>query len=95
MCDATAVAVKPAQWHSLATMKGKKDELKSARQRFADNMRIARLKMRLSQDELAERSGLHRTYVGSVERAERNISIDNMEAIANALDLELAELLRE
>ncbi len=75
-------------------MRGKKDELKSARQRFADNMRIARLKMRLSQDELAERSGLHRTYIGSVERAERNISIDNMEAIANALDLELAELLQ-
>ncbi len=76
-------------------MKGKKNEPKSARLRFADNMRIARLTLRLSQDELAERSGLHRTYVGSVERAERNISIDNMEAIANALGLELAELLRE
>ncbi len=51
--------------------------------------------MRLSQDELAERCGLHRTYVGSVERGERNISIDNMDAIAIALGLELADLLRE
>jgi transcriptional regulator with XRE-family HTH domain len=76
-------------------MNARKSERKSARERFADNMRMARLRMRLSQEELAERAGLHRTYIGSVERGSRNISIDNMEAIAIALDLELAELLQE
>lgn len=38
-------------------------------------------------------SGLHRTYVGSVERAERNVSIDQMEKLASALGTELRELL--
>ncbi|GAB5403961.1 MAG: hypothetical protein Aurels2KO_21920 [Aureliella sp.] len=47
----------------------------------------------LSQEELAEECGLHRTYVGSVERGERNISLLNIVAIANALDLKASELL--
>jgi len=42
---------------------------------------------------LAELSDLHRTYVGSVERGERNISIDNMERLAAALGVELGDLL--
>ena len=58
---------------------------KSARLRFAENMRIARLEKGLSQEDLADLAGLHRTYIGSVERGERNISIDNMEAIAAAV----------
>jgi transcriptional regulator with XRE-family HTH domain len=48
----------------------------------------------LSQELLAAKAGLHRTYVGSVERGERNISIDNMARLANALDVKLTELLR-
>ena len=67
----------------------------SARLIFADNLRNARLEKGLSQEELAGISGLHRTYVGSVERGERNISIDNMECLADALGVGLVDLLRE
>lgn len=62
---------------------------------FASNLRELRLKRGLSQESLAERCGLHRTYVGSVERGERNVSIDNMERIASALSVEVADLLRK
>jgi len=62
---------------------------------FAKNLRKFRLKRKLSQEDLADLAGIHRTYVGSVERAERNISIDNMERLANALECSIAELLVE
>jgi len=68
---------------------------KIARRIFADNLRKARLARGLSQEGLAELAGLHRTYVGSVERAERNISIDNMARLAQALKESLPTLLRE
>ena len=56
-------------------------------------MRATRTAKGLSQEALAERCGLHRTYIGSVERGERNVSIDNMELIADALGSSVAELL--
>ncbi|NQE64468.1 hypothetical protein E1H18_4724 [Caulobacter sp. RHG1] len=43
---------------------------------------------------MAERADLHRTYVGSIERAERNLSLDNIERLALALGVEPAALLR-
>ena len=56
-------------------------------------MRVLRLGLGLSQEKLAEMTELHRTYIGSIERAERNVSLDNVEAIAAALGVDVADLL--
>lgn len=69
--------------------------VKRARIVFAENMRKLRRAAGLSQEALADKAGLHRNYVGSVERGERNISIDNMEAIAFALGCTVPDLLKE
>ena len=66
----------------------------NARQRFAANLKEQRLAKGLSQEDLADLCGLHRTYVGSVERGERNISIDNMERLALSLDVLLEKLIK-
>ncbi len=60
-----------------------------------NNIRRLRKKVQLSQEELAERAGLHRTYLGGVERGERNISLLNLSKIASALRVNLAELFRK
>ena len=67
----------------------------AARRIFAENLRKARQAKGVSQEALAEVAGLHRTYVGSVERAERNVSIDNMERLAAAVGAPLPALLQE
>lgn len=62
---------------------------------LSKNLRRAREERHLSQEALAERSDLHRTYVGSVERGERNVSLSTLETLAVALDVEPADLLRK
>jgi len=61
--------------------------------RFGDRVRQERLKRGLSQEELAARADVHRTYIGMVERAEKNITLTNIERIANALALRVKDLL--
>lgn len=61
---------------------------------IADNVRRLRKALGLSQEALADACGLHRTYIGSIERAERNISIDNIERISAALGVEGWRLLQ-
>jgi transcriptional regulator with XRE-family HTH domain len=62
----------------------------SARERLARRLRLERASRGLSQEQLADLAGLHRTYVGSVERSERNVSLDNIEQLAKALDLDIS-----
>lgn len=61
--------------------------------RFGETFRAERLKAGLSQEELANRAGLDRTYVGGVERGERNVSLVNLVRLARALGISVADLL--
>lgn len=65
----------------------------TARLNFARNLRKLRTSKGISQEKLADLCNLHRTYVSSVERGERNITVDNMERLAVALGVDLRELL--
>ena len=73
----------------------KNKKITRTRRTFAQNLRKFRTLRKLSQEDLAELADLHRTYIGSVERGERNISIDNMERLAEALGLRVLDLVRE
>lgn len=62
---------------------------------LADNIRRLRLRCGWSQEQLAEQCGLHRTYVGAIERGERNLGLDNLERLARALNVPAARLLTD
>lgn len=62
--------------------------------RFGCRVRDLRKQMGWSQEIFASRCGLDRTYVGGIERGERNVSLRNIEAIASALGISIAELMR-
>jgi transcriptional regulator with XRE-family HTH domain len=61
---------------------------------LATNLRLLRNERGWSQEDLAAEAGLHRTFVGAVERAERNISLDNIEKLAVAVGVEAWALLK-
>jgi transcriptional regulator with XRE-family HTH domain len=60
---------------------------------FASNVKRLRFAAGLSQEALADRAGLHRTYVSSIERGERNVSLENIFKLAEALGVDPGELL--
>ena len=61
---------------------------------FGENVRKYRRLLDISQEELAHRANLHRTYIGMIERAEKNITLVNIEKIANALKINIEDLLK-
>jgi transcriptional regulator with XRE-family HTH domain len=65
---------------------------KTTLEKFGKRVREERLKKSFSQEELALKAGVHRTYIGMIERAEKNITLENISKIANALNLSISEL---
>lgn len=59
---------------------------------FGQKVQGLRKKQNLSQEQLADLAGVHRTYIGMIERAEKNITLRNIEKIANALKVDIKEL---
>ncbi len=68
---------------------------KTALQRFGARVRLARERLGVSQEELAGLAGMHRTYVGGIERGERNVGLLNIIRIARALAVSPADLFEE
>ncbi|MDJ0509696.1 MAG: helix-turn-helix transcriptional regulator [Crocosphaera sp.] len=66
-----------------------------ARKQLGNNIKQLRTSLGLSQEQLAEKASLHRTYVGAVERGERNVSLDNIIAISRALGVSASTLLKD
>lgn len=65
---------------------------KTLLQEFGLKVQQRRKELGISQEELAYRAGFHRTYIGMIERAERNITLSNLKRLADALGIELKEL---
>jgi transcriptional regulator with XRE-family HTH domain len=63
--------------------------------RFGESVRDARKVLELSQEELADKAELHRTYIGMIERAEKNITLTNVEKLAKALNIPLKDLFND
>jgi len=62
--------------------------------KFGERVREERHKQKLSQEELASKAGVHRTYIGMIERAEKNITLENIEKVAKALGISISDLLK-
>ncbi len=62
--------------------------------RFGKNVQRIRKEKNISQEKLAEYAGLHRTYIGMIERFERNITLINAEKVARALGVNISELIK-
>ncbi|MFH1910387.1 MAG: helix-turn-helix transcriptional regulator [bacterium] len=61
--------------------------------KFGDKVREERLRKKLSQEQLADLAGVHRTYIGMIERGEKNITLENIEKISSALGLKIKDLM--
>lgn len=59
---------------------------------FGERVRELRKEKEISQEELADRAGVHRTYIGMIERGEKNITIVNIQKIAKALGIQIRDL---
>ena len=59
---------------------------------FGRKVQMRRKELKLSQEQLAEEAGLYRTYIGMIERAEKNVTLVNIEKIAKALKISIPEL---
>lgn len=66
---------------------------KKLRDILADNVRALRFEQGISQEELAGHCDLHRTYIGSIERSERNVTLSTLEVLTHALGVPVAKLL--
>lgn len=73
---------------------GERVAVADALKTFGARVRLRRRELGFSQEELAGISGLHRTYIGSLERGERNIALANIIRLANALELDPSELVK-
>lgn len=62
---------------------------------FGNNVKIYRKKLQLSQEKLAEKAHLHRTYISAIECYKRSISLENIQRIADALEIETYKLFLE
>ena len=68
---------------------------KTTLEKFGEKVREERHKLGLSQEELASRAGVHRNYIGMIERAEKNITLENIEKIASALKITLPDIFKD
>lgn len=59
--------------------------------KFGNRVREERIKLHLSQEKLAEKADVHRTYIGMIERAEKNITLENIKKVVDALGLKLSD----
>ena len=66
----------------------------NARERLALQIKRRRRAAGISQERYAELVGLHRTYIGAIERCERNVSIDNIEKLAQAFGVDVVDMLQ-
>ena len=63
--------------------------------KFGQKVRLERMRLGLSQEELASRANVHRTYIGMIERAEKNITLENIEKICKALGLKIRDFFKD
>ncbi|MBI3822049.1 MAG: helix-turn-helix transcriptional regulator [Planctomycetes bacterium] len=72
----------------------KKQKKGDVRERFGFAVKVRREELKLTQEDLADKAGIHRTYLSDVERGSRNLSLINIERLAAALAMSMSELFR-